>query len=346
MYRRTSPQDGKSYAIGFEMRLPEAWNGRFFYQANGGLDGRVTTALGGGGPMPATALEQGFAVISSDAGHSGPNDASFGIDNQARLDYGYQATAKLTPMAKALIAAAYGKAPDRSYIGGCSNGGRYTVRRDDTDASGVRRLPGGSTRLPPPARRHRQPVRGEAVRDDATDPTDLGSAFTAEGACDPLRRGVGSVRCAGWRQGWDDPGHPPHASPPSTSRASTCLPAVVGVTAAACRPAQKRAIAPIFSGAVDGKGEAFYSSFRSTTGTTVRDSAFWEFLVPLRIDSAATALIWGVPPENPSTFDGRAYALSTPLDAMLKSVAATDGTYSRVCALLHVARPAHASSKR
>ena len=38
--------DGKNYAIGFEMRLPLQWNGRFFYQANGGLDGSVQVALG------------------------------------------------------------------------------------------------------------------------------------------------------------------------------------------------------------------------------------------------------------------------------------------------------------
>jgi feruloyl esterase len=111
MHRRTSPQDGKSYAVGFEMRLPNAWNGRFFYQANGGMDGRVATALGGGGPQQTTALGQGFAVISSDAGHADGDDPSFGIDYQARLDYGYEAVAKLTPMAKALIAAAYGKGP-------------------------------------------------------------------------------------------------------------------------------------------------------------------------------------------------------------------------------------------
>ncbi len=36
MYQRTSPVDGQSYAIGFEMRLPVNWNGRYFYQANGG----------------------------------------------------------------------------------------------------------------------------------------------------------------------------------------------------------------------------------------------------------------------------------------------------------------------
>ena len=72
MNQRVSSVDGKTYAIGFEMRLPVAWNGRFFYQANGGLDGNVLTAtgeIGGGGPLN-DALYMGFAVISSDAGHS------------------------------------------------------------------------------------------------------------------------------------------------------------------------------------------------------------------------------------------------------------------------------------
>src|SRR5664279_799275 len=129
MFQRTSTVDGNSYAIGFEMRLPNAWNGRFFYQANGGTDGSVVTATGGvsGGPALTNALALGFAVISSDAGHSAAQNPTFGIDPQARLDYGYQAVGKLTPMAKAVIQTAYGKGPDRSYIGGCSNGGRHTL---------------------------------------------------------------------------------------------------------------------------------------------------------------------------------------------------------------------------
>ena len=120
--------DGRDYAIGFEMRLPLVWNGRFFYQGNGGLDGSVVPAVGalGGGPLTG-ALMQGFAVISSDAGHTGPQTPFFGSEPQARLDYGYQAVEKLTPMAKQLIQSAYGKGPDRSYIGGCSNGGRHAM---------------------------------------------------------------------------------------------------------------------------------------------------------------------------------------------------------------------------
>lgn len=98
MNQRTSPVDGASYAISFEMRLPVAWNGRFLHQGNGGIDGSVVTALGsvsGGAPV-APGLSQGFAVLSSDGGHNLPTPF-FGLDPQARLDYGYQAVGSLTP---------------------------------------------------------------------------------------------------------------------------------------------------------------------------------------------------------------------------------------------------------
>ena len=38
--------DGKHYAIGFELRLPVEWNGRFLDQTNGGNDGVVLPATG------------------------------------------------------------------------------------------------------------------------------------------------------------------------------------------------------------------------------------------------------------------------------------------------------------
>ncbi len=115
-----------TYRIGFEMRLPFAWNGRFLYQANGGLDGIVLPALGRF--FFTSGLQKGFAVISGDSGHDTIQyGAGFGLDPQARKNYGYNDVAVLTPMAKQLIATAYGKAPDRSYFAGCSNGGRHTM---------------------------------------------------------------------------------------------------------------------------------------------------------------------------------------------------------------------------
>ena len=136
MHERTG-SDGKPYAIGFEMRLPAQWNGRFLLQANGGNDGVVQPAFGNVVAAGATtnALMQGFAVLSSDAGHTMERAPEvglvggnlFGLDPQARLDYGYQANGKLAPMARQLITAYYGEAPKRSYMMGCSNGGRHAM---------------------------------------------------------------------------------------------------------------------------------------------------------------------------------------------------------------------------
>ncbi len=129
--------DGKPYAIGFELRLPVNWSGRFLFQANGGNDGVVQPAFGNVVATGATtnALMQGFAVLSSDAGHSmlPPPVAGlvggnlFGLDPQARLDYGYMANGVLATMAKKLIATHYGQAPGKSYMMGCSNGGRHAM---------------------------------------------------------------------------------------------------------------------------------------------------------------------------------------------------------------------------
>ena len=133
--------DGKHYALDFEMRLPAQWNGRFLHQVNGGNDGEVVAAIGDPQELNAyggaSALARGFAVLSSDEGHNGADPANgvyglgagaaFGLDPQARDDYGYSGDATLGPIGKAIIAAFYGEAPARSYMFGCSNGGRHTM---------------------------------------------------------------------------------------------------------------------------------------------------------------------------------------------------------------------------
>ena len=129
--------DGKPYAIGFEIRLPDAWNGRYFHQANGGGDGEVVPAYGPllGGDGTKNALTLGYAVLSSDAGHDGKafpeyglaGGSAFGLDPQARLDYGYTSTPKLFRLAQDVLKAYYGRAQDYSYMVGCSNGGRHAM---------------------------------------------------------------------------------------------------------------------------------------------------------------------------------------------------------------------------
>ena len=129
--------DGKRYAIGFEMRLPQGWNQRFLHQVNGGNDGVVKPALGDLGVMAQDALSRGFAVISSDSGHNAEDPANlaaglargnvFGLDPQARRDYGYSANGAVWPVAQALIEQHYGQKPKHNYLAGCSNGGRHAM---------------------------------------------------------------------------------------------------------------------------------------------------------------------------------------------------------------------------
>ncbi len=120
---------GVRYATNFELRLPQHWNGRFQFMGGGGTDGSVRPAHGFGQNGSRPALADGYAVVSSDFGHqaSNPRDASFGLDPQARIDWGYAAIEQVTRHAKTLIGAHYGRAPQYSYYAGCSGGGRQAL---------------------------------------------------------------------------------------------------------------------------------------------------------------------------------------------------------------------------
>jgi feruloyl esterase len=126
--RRTGA-DGKPYGIGFALALPGDWNGRFLFQGGGGLNGSVQMPLGATAAGTTPALLRGFAVVSTDTGHTGTNgfDASFMQEQQAALDFAYQAVGRIATLAKQIIAQHYAKAPDRSYFTGCSTGGREAM---------------------------------------------------------------------------------------------------------------------------------------------------------------------------------------------------------------------------
>lgn len=326
MYPRTGT-DGNAYAIGFQMRLPIAWNGRFFYQANGGIDGNVVDATGpvnGGGGLT-HALAMGFAVISSDAGHSGALGPNFGIDPQARLDYGYQAAQKLTPMAKSAIQLAYGKAPDRSYFGGCSNGGRHTMvamSRMPAEYDGyLAGAPGYN--LPKAAIAN---IFGAQRYATLATSADLSTAFTTA-----ERRVVADAvlaRCDSLDGAADGIVQDVEACRSAFSLAND-VPTCTGARDGTClSSAQKTAIAPIFSGATTGNGTSFYASFPYDPGIAGGGIPFWEFIAPVALDTGGVGIIWKVPPESPATFNGPAFALGMNIDTALGWVNATDATYT------------------
>ena len=117
--------DGKPYGIGFAIALPAQWNGRFLFQGGGGLNGSVAPPTGGQYAGTRSALERGFAVASTDSGHQSSGfDASFFADQEASLDFLFQAVGEVTVVAKQIVARHYGRPQDRAYFVGCSTGGR------------------------------------------------------------------------------------------------------------------------------------------------------------------------------------------------------------------------------
>ena len=135
---RVSAQDPDHfvYGIAFELNLPDSWVGRFEMMGGGGTDGSVASPQGSAG----TELSQGWAVAADDGGHEDApgnpafswidddNNAGgtghFGLDEQARVDYGYNGIAKTTEISKLIVLRYYGQEAQYSYLWGCSDGGR------------------------------------------------------------------------------------------------------------------------------------------------------------------------------------------------------------------------------
>lgn len=337
MNERLSAVDGQTYAIGFQMRLPKDWSGRYLYQGNGGTDGVVTVADGGAsigsGGLLRNGLQLGFAVISSDAGHSSAQNPLFGVDPQARLDYGYQAVTTLTPMAKALIRAAYGKGPDRSYVAGTSNGGRHAMvaaSRLPAEYDGVLANSPGFN-LPKAAVAQlwgAQQWNKVATTTGVAPNFDLESAFTLaerrvvadavlakcdalDGVADGLVQDVAACRtafdlardvptCAGARDG-------------------TCLSA-----------AQKGVVADVMAGAKNSAGQALYARWAYDPGMATTGWADWKFRNSVRggRDPVAVAHIFSVPPVTAALANTLDYALSFSVDTDAPRIFATSSVYT------------------
>ncbi|WP_321796879.1 tannase/feruloyl esterase family alpha/beta hydrolase [Caballeronia sp. J97] len=334
MNERVSSVDGKTYAIGFEMRLPLAWNGRFFYQANGGLDGNVVAATGvisGGGPLN-NALNMGFAVISSDAGHSAAQNPLFGLDPQARLDYGYQAVAKLTPMAKQVIKTAYGKGPDRSYFEGCSNGGRHAMVAAARYAADYDGIIAGDPGFHLPKAAIGEMWSAQQFAKVATANTtgglpDIKTGFTAQerqlvasriiAKCDSLDGAAdGMVQdIKACQANFDLARDVPTCS--ANVRDGSCL-----------TGAQKDAIGQVFSGAHNSAGTALYAGFPYDAGISGANWALWKQSNSITLDPGAAAFTFTTPPQSASLLSQlSAYALNFSMDNDAPKIFATSGVY-------------------
>jgi feruloyl esterase len=117
--------DGREYGIRFALALPTEWNHDFLMQGGGGANGSVGFPIGGTAAGKKPGLQRGFAVASTDTGHEGAVfDFSFMKDQQAALDFAFDANHQVADVAKQIIATYYTKPAAYSYFAGCSTGGR------------------------------------------------------------------------------------------------------------------------------------------------------------------------------------------------------------------------------
>ena len=123
--------------IRIEVWLPaEKWNGKFQGHGNGGFAGYIDYL------HLATSILSSYASASTDTGHSlQGTDPTWALGHPEKLtDFGHRAIHVMTAVAKEVIRARFGNAPQYSYFLGCSNGGRQALmeaQRYPDDYNGI-----------------------------------------------------------------------------------------------------------------------------------------------------------------------------------------------------------------
>jgi len=296
--------------IGFELRLPEPWNGRFLHLADGGTGGTLRPAFGDLAVWDTDALSRGFAVLSTDSGHRAddPRHAAhglargvaFGLDPQARTDFAYRALDLLWPVAQAAIRLHYGRAPERQYLAGCGNGGRLGLQAASRWPDRYDGILAGAPALhwPRAALQHAwdwQQWQRVAPRPDAAfSPADLrlvadrilarcdGLDMLVDGQVQDIRRCQQAFRPADLQC--------------RAAQTTGCLSAP-----------QVQALQAVFAGPQDGDGQPLYTDWPFDPGIAAAgwrrwriatDEAGWGRLsIGSTLGAAALAYVFGTPPE-------------------------------------------------
>ena len=107
--------------IGFELRLPDQWNGKFIMGGSGGFAGTFNNAAHDFWNV----VPGGWATVATDTGHKGnPLGASWALNNLERqVNFGHLAVHRTAVNAKAMIKSYFESKIDRSLFFGCSRGG-------------------------------------------------------------------------------------------------------------------------------------------------------------------------------------------------------------------------------
>ena len=345
--------DGKTYAIGFHLRLPDNWNKRFYFQGGGGTDGDVGDALGNG------AMAAGYAVVSMDAGHSndpipaGDNDpkaggaSAFGVDPQARLDYGYHALDVVTRTAKILLHAYHGVDPAYSYFVGCSNGGRQGMVASQRFPAHFDGIVAGAPGFNLPKAALVGPWNAQVLAPLAVRSSTQGQPYLPDVFSDAdltLARRAILAACDGLDGTADGISGNPEAC--TTEKVSPELKAVTCSTeknADCLSSAQVQALKKIYAGPVNSRGEALYAPWQWDGGITgLTGLRLWSLGMPappgkplvnnavkLTMGASSVAHVFVTPPVVTPMSGIEAYAFHFNFDTEAPRIFQTSGVYKQ-----------------
>lgn len=141
-------------SLRIEAQLPATgWNRKLAFLGGGAFDGMLVSVA-----QPyfsESIIAERYATATTNGGYDFPGPfsldyfkASFAYDATKLADYTFRSEHRALPFAKALVAAYYGAAPERSYFEGCSMGGHdgmIQAQRFPADFDGiVARAPAGN----------------------------------------------------------------------------------------------------------------------------------------------------------------------------------------------------------
>jgi Tannase and feruloyl esterase len=127
---RIAPVDRNAPPILFQVNLPTQWNRRSVQYGGGGFNGVLITGLA---LVPAapydkpSPLAQGFVTVGTDSGHQnqpGQPPQVFAMNDEALVNFAHASYKKVRDGSAELMRRAYGRAPEKMYFVGSSEGGR------------------------------------------------------------------------------------------------------------------------------------------------------------------------------------------------------------------------------
>ena len=119
---KTNTWQSRNHDAQYVIRLPDEWNGKLVVTGAPGIRRQYANDF----IISDWVIDRGYAFASTDKGNTGTSFYNDGVEPGDALAEWHARVTELTLAAKAVVEQKYGRAPERTYMTGISNGGYLT----------------------------------------------------------------------------------------------------------------------------------------------------------------------------------------------------------------------------